>query len=191
MNTKRVFVAIDLSAEAVKAAALHIDRLRRQVPQVRARWIRPQNLHVTLRFVGNVGPNELVVLEERVANVAANFPAPTVTLEKTGAFIRRRSRSNVLWLGISSRSDDARRDVLEEIMGELSGDMGSPAHARHPHLTIARLSDANAARDLVKQHLDSEFGPVAFRADEIVVYESELTPKGSIYTAISRHRLLL
>ncbi len=54
MTTKRVFVAIDLSDDAINAASSHIGQLKRRFPHVKARWIRPENLHVTLRFAGNI-----------------------------------------------------------------------------------------------------------------------------------------
>lgn len=191
MTTKRVFVAIDLSDGAINAASSHIEHLKRRFPHVKARWIRPENLHVTLRFAGNIDAGELAGLQDRVARVAGTFDAPTVTVEKTGAFIRRKSRSNVLWLGISSHTDDGRAGVLEDLMARLDDEDRGPVHHRSPHLTIARLSDANAAQKMVDAHLAAAVGPVSFKVPEIVIYQSELTPRGSIYTAISRHQLLL
>jgi 2'-5' RNA ligase len=65
------------------------------------------------------------------------------------------------------------------------------AHEREfvPHLSIARLKDAAKGKEPVAEHLASEFGPITFHVDELVIYESTLTPTGSVYNVLSRHPL--
>lgn len=71
MDQKRVFIAIDISAEARRAVASHVDGLRRLHPGTPSvRWVDPKNLHVTLRFVGNIDAGEVSEWEARVGRVA-------------------------------------------------------------------------------------------------------------------------
>jgi 2'-5' RNA ligase len=56
-----------------------------------------------------------------------------------------------------------------------------------PHLTIARLKDADAARSVIDKHLQANFGPERFICEGLVIYESTLTPEGSSYSVLSHH----
>lgn len=186
MTTKRVFVALDISEEARQAVAKYVARLRGKYLNVPARWLRPEYLHITLRFVGDVSGNQLAELDETVRRVAGALEPFIVTLRGTGNFAKRKIRADALWLGMTNENSDKQAEILRDIATRLSE--GEPQRGLVPHLTLARIKDALQARDLVNEHLSSWFEPVSFTASELVIYESTLRPTGSVYSVLSKHQ---
>jgi 2'-5' RNA ligase len=104
MDKKRVFVAIDISEAARVSVTEHIAKLREVHPEKRVRWVSPENLHVTLRFVGNVDAEDLKDLDGRVESIAARSREFEMTLAETGNFGRRRDRTDTLWIASKQRT---------------------------------------------------------------------------------------
>ena len=181
MDKKRVFVAIDIAEAARAAVGEHIARLKKLYPNVRARWVAPENLHVTMRFVGNVDAAELKDLDERVESVARGITEFEMTLAETGNFGRRRDRTDTLWVGVKA-SDGQLNEIAVALQEE-------PHRKFVPHLTIARIKDRAQAVPLIEEHLSSEFQQVSFIVRDLVIYESTLTPSGSVYSVLSKNRL--
>jgi len=179
MEKKRIFAAIDISEEARGRVAAYIEALRHDFPDVPARWEKPEKLHITIKFVGSVTPEELRGFSRCVAVAASGMPAFSVTISGTGGFMKRSSRANVLWLGLESSGS------IEKLAVEI--DPAEAGRRFHPHLTIARLKEPRKARELVKQHLNATFEPMTFNANEITIYQSTLLPTGSEYKVVSRH----
>lgn len=177
MAMKRIFAAVDISEEARIRVAEYVRELRAEFADLRIRWERPEKLHITVHFAGDLDDGELSAFETRVAAAAANTARFVVAIDGTGAFVKRRSRANVLWLGLDSQGK------LENLAASLD-----ETNSRfHPHLTIARLKDANRCRDLIDKHLAGKFERIEFNATEIVVYESTLLRSGSVYGVVSKH----
>jgi len=181
MDKKRVFVAIDISEAARSAVSEHMTRLRDLNPNIRARWVAPENLHITIRFVGNVDAAGLKDVDERVRYVASEFEEFEMTLAETGNFGRRRDRTDTLWIGMK-----AENNVLNAIATALQD---APIRKFVPHLTIARIKDVAQAGPMVEAHLGSGFQPVSFIVRDLVIYESTLTPTGSVYSVLSKYSL--
>jgi 2'-5' RNA ligase len=180
MDEKRVFIAIDISKAARGSVTEHISKLRELYPNIRARWVGAANLHITMRFVGNVDPIGLKELDERVRITANAFEQFQLTLAETGNFGRRRDRTDTLWIGVKAG------ETLEQIASALED---APSRKFVPHLTIARIKDARDAGPLIEVHLSSHLDPINFIVRELVIYESTLTPSGSVYSVLSRHAL--
>lgn len=177
MAKKRIFAAVDISDEARAEVGKYVRELRERSAAMRVRWERPEKLHVTLHFAGDLDDAELAAFQERVAACAANTSPFVVAIDATGAFIKRRSRANVLWLGLESQGK----------LGRLALDLDEDNSRFKPHLTIARLKDAKECSDLIDKHLAGKFGPIKFDATEIVVYESKLMPTGSVYSVVYKY----
>ncbi|HXS01072.1 MAG TPA: 2'-5' RNA ligase family protein, partial [Pyrinomonadaceae bacterium] len=86
----------------------------------------------------------------------------------------------VLWIGVS--------DPAEKLT-TLHQRLGSEDRVYRPHLTIARIRRPDGARRLVDAHLQMKFEPVAVKVNQVILFRSELSPKGSKYTVISKHGL--
>lgn len=177
MATKRIFAAVDISDAARERIAVYVRELRERFADMSVRWERSEKLHVTLRFAGDLDAGELAAFQERVAACAANTSPFVIAIDGTGAFVKRRSRANVLWLGLASRRK----------LEKLAASLDEHNSRFNPHLTIGRLKDVKACRELIDKHLAAKFERVEFEAAEIVVYESKLLPSGSVYAVVSKH----
>lgn len=185
---KRIFIAIDISDVARRGIVSHIESLRRQFPGLRVGWEKEEKLHLTLKFLGDINNGRLEALE-RVLEIAARRVSEfDLTLRDPGVFPSKQN-ARVLWIGV----DDPRGRVtdLYEILEDECEKIGVTRETRDfkPHLTVARLREAQRSRQLVEKHLQTEFEPVEFSVPEIVIYESRLHSTGSVYTPVSSRRL--
>ena len=174
-DEQRIFVAVDISDDARMQVASYIETRRQRSPDVRCRWVAPKNLHITACFIGNVDADGLTAWQESVSAAADGIQPFNVELAGTGRFSQHRQRTDVLWLGVSCEP----RDSFDQIGLYLNEDKRVK-----PHLTIGRLKNAPGAADLLAKHSSADFGPISFRVTDLVIYESKLTPSGSIYTQL-------
>ena len=210
----RTFIAIELPADVRARVAQHIACLRHELPDVRASWSRDDNLHLTLKFLGNVPVADIPRVSEAVASATKSVSSFELTFSNCGTFPPH-GRPSVLWIGagsagkrgpqpgspagvlvlpassaqLPSPSELAR--LYNSIENELDA-AGFPRERRpfRPHLTIARLRRSQGARQLAELHKSLGFPPIAFEVSEVVVFKSELLKEGSKHTAISRHKLV-
>lgn len=188
MPSRRLFIAADISDEARGLAAAHIDGLRRQATDVRVGWERPEKLHVTLKFLGNVAEEMIAAINDAAAAVARSSAPFEITIAGTGAFPNAR-QPRVLWLGVKDPGEALLH--LAAALDDLLSAHGFEKEKRRysPHLTIARVRVPQKAKRLAELHLQSRFSSQPFTIDELVVYESRLSPAGSTYHVISKHVL--
>lgn len=185
MTGRRIFAAINISDEAKQKVSAYIAGLRSEFNTLRVGWERPEKLHITVNFAGNLDERALDKFVKTAEAAAGPCPAFPVTLAGTGAFVKRRG-SNVLWLGIDAEPIAGIAARFETASAKADE---RPTRSFNPHLTIARLREPQNSRPLIDRHLASKFEPVEFEAAELVVYESELLPTGSVYRVITRHHL--
>jgi 2'-5' RNA ligase len=188
VETYRVFVAIELP-RAVRAKVIeHIEQLRRIVPDARASWSREHNLHLTLKFLGNVPVSEIPKVSDAVARAVTAIKPFAITVAGCGVFPPK-GRPNVLWLGVENRTSE-----LNGLYRQIEDECSKAGFAReqrtlHPHLTIARLRKHGDERHLTEVHEKLGFASETFSVSELVVFKSELLREGSKHTPISRHSL--
>lgn len=184
----RLFFAVELPGEVREAAAAHVGRLRRDFPEVRASWPRPEGLHVTLKFLGEVDSSRLESLTRAGAAAAAGMAPFGLSVEGAGAFPPR-GAARVLWLGL--RDEGGRLASLQRRLEEECEAAGFQRESKpfKPHLTVARLRVPQGAGALSEAHRRAAFGPHVFEVSEFVLMRSELGPGGSRYTTLSRHPL--
>jgi len=180
----RVFCAIELP-DAVRARLEdHVRRLRKEVPDAAASWSRVENIHLTLKFFGNVEVKQIARISEAAERTVRQFSTFQIGVGETGVFPRP-SRPQVLWIGVSDPSGQLTA-LQEKFEDECAAEgFAKEDRAYRPHLTIARLRRPEDARDLAETHLQMKFEPVDVAVKELVVFRSELSPKGSKYTVIS------
>ena len=186
-DSLRTFIAIELPADVRARVAQHIACLRHELPDVRASWSREDNLHLTLKFLGNVSVAEIPKVSNAIERATKPVSAFEVTVSGCGVFPPR-GRPGVLWLGTQAAGLQALHAAIDQ---ELDA-AGFPRELRpfHPHLTLARLRQSQGARQLAELHKSLVFAPVEFGVSEVVVFKSELLTQGPRHTAISRHRLV-
>src|SRR5690348_9734058 len=184
----RVFCAFELPESLRVRIKEHAERVREAVPDVAASWSRPENVHLTMKFFGSVDQAKAPAISDVLTRVAKEFSPVKIVVGGTGVFPRP-SRPQVLWIGIDDRTGALAR--LQTRLEDESARGGFPKEDRafRPHLTIARIRNPHNANRLAEAHLRLEFGSVEVGLSELVLFRSELSPKGSKYTPISRSRL--
>lgn len=185
----RLFFAVELPREVRETAAQHAARLRRDFPAARASWPRPESLHLTLKFLGEVEAILIDSLSNAAAVAAAGLVPFALTIEGAGAFPPR-GAARVLWLGV--RDDSGHLSRLQFRLDKECAHAGFPRESKpfEPHLTLARLRAPQDAAALSEAHRRTPFGPHSFEVSGFVLMRSELGPGGSRYTPLSRHAFL-
>lgn len=185
----RLFTAIELPPDVRHQIKQHIDGLRRDLPDARASWTREENLHLTLRFFGDVAVNRVESLSQVLMQAAARTTDFELVIQGCGIFPPR-GKPNVLWIGTSPETEPACLQLYQAIEDEcLKAGFTRDEREFHPHLTIARLRHPDRARDLANLHRETEFKPIALTVSSACLIRSELSNSGSRYTIIARHEL--
>jgi 2'-5' RNA ligase len=183
-----MFCAVAIPERVRARFAEYVQRLRDQAPEVRASWEGASNLHLTLKFIGEIDESRVEQLSLAAARAAVKLHPFELTIEGAGAFPKH-GAPRVLWLGIGDQSGALAR--LQRKLEDECDQGGFEREKRgfNPHLTVARLRTPVGARKLAELHRKAGFGLEKFCVDEVVIMRSELGPRGATHTAISRHRL--
>ncbi len=182
-ETVRTFIAIELSDEA--RAFLGARQRDLQGTGGKVRWVRPDRMHLTLVFLGNVPADRLDELATVVREACEDCPPMRLQLGGAGQFPPR-GRPRVVWTAVEEPTG-ALLDVQKRL-AETTVPFAEKVEKRPyaPHLTLGRVQGGNtrALGDAVAS-LGDETGP-AFAAEEVVVLRSDLSPQGPTYTALAR-----
>lgn len=154
---------------------------------MRASWVRPQNYHVTLRFLGEIDPMLTVDLQALADEVAHTVLPFECTLDRVGTFPHG-DRARVLWIGGDVPDGFVRlAELLNQGLGELG--FGRVRRESVVHVTLARIKgqpDPTLAGVLEQAN---PVAPLAITVDRLVLMESKLTPHGAEYTPLFTCRL--
>lgn len=189
MQTKRIFIGFDISDDVRAAVAGYLNGLRRDFLHCPASWTRPEKLHFTLRFLGDVEAANVGRLCGVVEDMAARCPTFNLQISGNGVFPSP-YKPRVLWLG--ARGGVGTVAWIKSLLDDELNSVGFESERKRftPHLTLARLKDPIACRWLASRHLEATIETSEFTVREIIVYESKLLPSGSVYSAITRAKLL-
>jgi 2'-5' RNA ligase len=181
----RTFIAVDIG-DATRASATALQKeLSKGGADVK--WGAPETMHVTLLFLGEVDDRELHAVCRAVKEVAAGEPPFALRVAGVGAFPTPR-RPKIVWAGITEGAEPLRRlySALEGRMLEL-GCYRKEERGYTPHLTLGRAkSDADSAALAAEIPKRAAWDGGRTTADEVLVFGSELTRDGPVYTVIGR-----
>lgn len=193
----RIFIGIDLDDAIRTGIARFLDGVRGFAPDVR--WVSVDSLHITLKFIGEQKTEQVETIRERLRRIES--PPIEIRLASSGFFPTARS-PRVFWIGIESGPQLAQ---LARDIDTAAAELGIPREERafSPHLTLARGSGGSGAPKWRKSDrpnsdfsvLDKrlaampalDFGTMTAR--EFILYQSQLSPKGSKYTKLQRYPL--
>ena len=188
-NRWRVFCAIDLPEFVHARLRQHIAQLRDIESASKVSWTRDTNVHLTLKFLGDIEQSRISLLSQAADSAVSGRKAFKIVIERTGLFPKA-GAPRVLWIGVSDHSGgllSLQRDFEEECARAGFDREDRPFH---PHLTLARLREPRASRALAAEHVKMAFEPIEVVVSELRVIRSQLTSKGSQYTVLARHSLV-
>jgi RNA 2',3'-cyclic 3'-phosphodiesterase len=182
----RSFLALEIPAEVQGALADSIDPLQKALPKPLIRWVPSHNVHLTLKFLGDVSPANLEQLAEALKKEIATCEPFTMSVGGLGAFPNPR-RARVLWIGL-----DAPPALMQlmRIVETISARLGFPSEDRpfSPHLTIGRVGQNVTGTDLqhIRTFLEAtHIGTIGMvHVDAMQIFRSDLQPAGSVYTRL-------
>lgn len=186
-KTIRAFVAFKLPDDIIRRAASLQDALRAH--GLKLRWVKPQNLHLTLKFLGDIPQTDAPMVGSAVEKAFAAQSPLEMTLQGMGVFPGIK-RPRVLWIGFGGQLED-----LKQVHHELEDQLERIGYDRDKrgfkaHLTIARIKGAVAPDQLQTAIQEvGRFEPMAFVARQVALYKSDLRPQGAIYTVLAEKTL--
>jgi 2'-5' RNA ligase len=175
-----LFVAVEVPQDVRAGLAEAVAPVRERFPK--ARWVPPQNQHVTLKFLGSTYPRLVEWVTETVADVALDTPSFVTRVERIGAFPNARG-ARVLWAGL----DDAGRRLTRLAAGldeALAREFTPEKRGFTPHLTVARF-DPPVRLEPVEAVYESE----PFEIDRIVLFRSHLRRPAPVYEPLGMYPL--
>ena len=192
----RIFIGIDLDPEVRARIGRFLEGVEGFAPD--ARWVRPESLHITLKFIGEQPPERVEAITERLRRVEGN--AFEIRAGGYGFFPTAKA-PRVFWIGIHT---GPRLAELAESIDIATAELGIPREDRpySPHLTLARAGAgrgsgspkghkgdwSNAKFAVLEKRLagigELDFGTMT--ANEFILYQSHLSPGGSKYTKLQR-----
>lgn len=192
MSLLRAFIAIELPAPTREAIRRETAALKGALGKDLVRWVPPENLHLTLKFLGEIPPVHVEFVGQMLAREAAAFAPFEMQVAGLGAFPNAK-RPRVIWVGLGAPAPlgSLQRAVEAGVRRLGYEDEGRPFS---PHLTLGRVRQNLPAAGLegIRRALESaQLGAIpAARVEAVHLFESALEPGGSVYTKLSTASLM-
>lgn len=178
-DTVRTFICVEIP-DSIKERIDHLQKTLKAI-EAQVSWTRASNIHLTLKFLGAVDATRIQKVTSAVQRASVGISPFEIEVSGAGCFPSPRS-PRVLWIGLSEVPQ-----ALKQLSANLEDELAREGFAREkrkfsPHLTIARLRGPKNATQLAEALIESGFSAEAFKATQVIVMRSDLTPTGSIYT---------
>ncbi|MDD4953710.1 MAG: RNA 2',3'-cyclic phosphodiesterase [Candidatus Omnitrophica bacterium] len=181
----RSFIAIELPRKFKDTLAKIQDRL--EVSGADVKWVQPQNIHLTLKFLGEIDEEKIGRVADIIKAVAENNHPYPLALSCVGAFPNITS-PRVIWAGVNKGNEETTR-IAKELEEKISA-IGIPEEVRpfSSHITIGRtrsnLNMAKLVQDLKVMAGNAGLLELSCQVNKITLFKSTLTPKGPVYEAL-------
>jgi 2'-5' RNA ligase len=182
----RLFVAV-IVPEAVKDEIAEAqDKLREAVPDQVVRWTKREHLHLTLKFLGNVGVQKMAGLADALTAACGNFAPLDLRAESVGFFPSQRA-PRVVWVGVQDAASELLKLQQAVELACSAFSLEKPENRFSGHITLGRIkgirrTDAETLTKVAETMKTRAFGQ--WKADHIEVIRSELSPRGARYTSV-------
>jgi len=182
----RTFIAIELSDEVNSELAAIQEELKKASSDVK--WVETANIHLTLKFLGDVDERKAGEIKSILDKIASEYKKFEMSLFKIGAFPKL-DYPRVIWVGI-----DKNCATVEEMAQHIENECEKIGFKKEDrpfsaHLTLGRVRSPKNKEALKDKILSISVKPLNFNADKITLFQSTLTPKGSIYTVLHQSPL--
>ena len=190
MEQVRTFIAIELSEEVRAGLTRLQEELKRRGEGVK--WVRPEGIHLTLKFLGNVPADRIEEIAQAVRDACVGFSPFQISFAGLGCFPNLR-RPRVIWVGVEGETETVAR-LQRAIEGNLAA-LGFPPEERgfSPHLTLGRVrkevgsGERRRLGQLIEATAAGQLGGMMVEA--INVMRSDLKPTGAVYTQLASIKL--
>jgi len=185
MSTIRTFIAIHLPPDVKAALGDVARRLDSRTPRRTVRWVRPEQMHLTLRFLGDTDTDRLPAIQTAMDAVAAANAPFEMRLGSVGCFPNK-NRPRVIWVGLAGEEIHL-LSLVADLEKELAPLGREPENKPfRAHLTLGRVKDERGAQGV---EWAADVQHLAVPAEAIHLIESQLRPTGPIYTVRHSSRL--
>jgi len=186
MSLLRVFIAIPIPAPLQEAIQHATAGLKERLGRRLVRWVAPENVHLTLKFLGEISPANVDLLAEALHHEAGGHSAFEMTIGGLGVYPNPR-RPRVVWIGVQA---PPALETLQRAIEAAAARLGYPEEERpfSPHLTIGRVSqhaaggDQQAVRQAIEATRVGQLGTAT--VDTLELFRSDLRPEGPHYTRL-------
>ena len=178
METVRSFIAISLPKSVCNALGALSQSLAAQLPRGSVRWVKPERMHLTVRFLGDTAVSKLPQIATNLDNVTKQYPSFSLQLSHLGCFPNER-RPRVIWVGL--QGDTNALVSLKQDVDKSLAPLGWEVEKRpfRAHLTLGRVKDA---RKLAGVKWGADVEKLAVPVTAVKLIESQLRPSGPVYT---------
>jgi RNA 2',3'-cyclic 3'-phosphodiesterase len=186
MNTVRAFIALSLPPVVKEELGQISGELAGRVPRGAVRWVRPEQMHLTLRFLGDTQLERLPDIQSAMDTIAGRYQPFDVVLDSVGCFPNCR-RPRVIWVGLAGDRNQPSHGLvaLKQSLDTALAPLGWEPETKpfRAHLTLGRVKDEPAVRGV---EWTVDVAPLVVPVSAIHLIESDLRPSGPVYTI--RHR---
>jgi 2'-5' RNA ligase len=193
MSVIRAFIAIDLSTDIQHRLDEVVHNYKTLLPNIPIRWVAGSNIHLTLKFLGDVSASNLNILTDMIQTEISNHHQFEISVGGSGAFPNIR-QPRIIWVGVEAPPE------LTTIQNGIEATTGRLGYAREerafsPHLTLGRVSRNATTQDIKAISKALETSRVGFLGatcvERIHLYRSDLQPTGAVYTQIFSSSLII
>jgi 2'-5' RNA ligase len=190
MDAIRAFIAIELPAPILAQLEQVESRLRPLLPPDCLRWVKPDSVHLTLKFLGQVPSDQIDIISSALRNSVAALHSFELEVGGAGCFPNLQ-RPRVMWVGIQEEAPGGRLSAVQRAVENSIAPMGYPTEPRafSPHLTLGRLardvssSDLRKIGEVVRASAVGSLGH--WTVSQVALIKSDLRPSGAVYTTLA------
>jgi len=184
----RLFIALPLPASVENSLAVIIDDLKTKGGKVK--WVKPQNIHITVRFLGETDKGLIPDIRNIMDNVGSKYNSYNLTIDRLGGFPNL-NKPRVIWAGLK---DDDQINIMARMVKEVEYDIRKlgfdPEEKRfRPHLTLGRIKVAKGLEELLDSLRSYQLESFSCKLNKLRLFKSTLTPQGPIYECL--HEVML
>lgn len=182
----RTFICVEIPFEIRRELSAFQDGLKSVGGDIK--WVRPESIHLTLKFLGDVDKTRIGDLAELIRNSIQEFKPFPASFGHTGTFPNSR-RPNVIWVGVIDGKESLQ--MIAHRLNQSLIDMGFEEEKRkyHPHLTIGRVRSMRKIRETIELLSSVPLREYGFQVQELVLMKSDLQSTGAIYTPLEHFKL--
>lgn len=183
----RTFIAVEIEERFRQELVRVQDKLRASGADVK--WTEPQDIHLTLNFIGDIAPSKITSIREIMSGIAANIPAFPVDITELGAFPDILF-PKIIWAGITRNAD-----ILARIANEFETGLDKFKTKKEdrkfaPHITLGRTRSSRGKDQLVAALEETNIpAGLTQMVNRLTLFQSQLTPQGPVYSVLGESAL--